>query len=256
MKFIKLQKSLVLILTFIISFYGNKVSSEFININFMNKELKIIYYYLWWVLPTLLSLGLLFNLKSLTECLGLKNDIIQGLVYSIVFVLPMLLGSSIIGSLIKDLSITDFLQKTLLAGFMEEYLFRGFLFGILFLRLGWGFVPSSVLGAIIFGFGHVYQGNNFVESLGVFIVTASGAVWFAWLYIEWENNLWIPVFLHSLMNLSWLLFDISENALGSALANFFRVITIVLSIVLTVNKNKKNGMKINTKNLLINSINN
>jgi membrane protease YdiL (CAAX protease family) len=138
---------------------------------------------------------------------------------------------------------------------MEEYLFRGFLFGILFRKLGWGFVPSSVLGALIFGLGHIYQGSTYMETMGVFFITSIGGVWFAWLYIEWNNNLWVPVFIHILMNLSWALFEISSNSLGGFYANLFRLITIALSIIITIKYNQKKGLRINSKNLMVNNIN-
>ncbi|HDR04340.1 MAG TPA: CPBP family intramembrane metalloprotease [Candidatus Marinimicrobia bacterium] len=137
-----------------------------------------------------------------------------------------------------------------LPGFMEEFLFRGFLFGLLFLKLGWCFIPAALIGALIFGLGHVYQGNAFMETLGIFFITAMGAVWFAWLYIEWNENLWIPVFLHIVMNLSWLLFDIGENALGDLAANLFRTITITLTIVITIYWHREKGLKIGKKELI------
>ncbi len=63
-----------------------------------------------------------------------------------------------------------------------------------------------------------------------------GAAWFAWLYVEWRNNLWLPIGLHILMNLYWALFDIESNALGGVWANVFRGLTIALSIIYTLRK--------------------
>jgi len=130
-------------------------------------------------------------------------------------------------------------NKGLLTGFMEEYMFRAFLFGIFLRKLKWGFIPTSILGAVIFGLGHIYQGSTFLETLGVFAVSSAGAIWFSWLYVEWNNNLWIPIFLHTLMNLSWVLFEVSTNALGGFYTNLFRVITIALTIIITILYHKK-----------------
>jgi uncharacterized protein len=105
------------------------------------------------------------------------------------------------------------------------------------------------LARFFFGIGHIYQGNAFVETLGFFSITAMGAVWFAWLYIEWNANLWVPIFLHLLMNLSWALFDIGNNALGDLAANLFRNITITLTIVITIYSHREKGLKIR-KNVL------
>lgn len=142
---------------------------------------------------------------------------------------PMFISSAIAGSIPADLSALRLVQDTLLAGFMEELLFRGFLFGLLFRFCGWGFIPASMAGAVVFGLGHLYQGSSIPEVAGVYLVTAMGAVWFAWLYIEWNNNLWLPVFLQILMNFSWTLFDMSSNAIGDVFPNLFRMITIALT---------------------------
>lgn len=164
----------------------------------------------------------------------------------------MLISSALAGKIPPDLTAFRLVQASLLAGFMEELLFRGFLFGLLFRFCGWGFIPSSLAGALVFGLGHIYQGASLPESAGVFLVTAMGAVWFAWLYIEWENNLWVPIFLHILMNLSWTLFDMSGNALGGLFANLFRIITIALTIILTLRAAKQRGLKITRESLLWN----
>lgn len=89
--------------------------------------------------------------------------------------------------------------------------------------------------------GHLYQGVSFGQTTGVFIVSAMGAVWFAWLYVELDN-LWIPIFLHVFMNLSWTLFDVSDNALGGIYVNIFRAITIALTILITIRFHKKGGL--------------
>ena len=103
-----------------------------------------------------------------------------------------------------------------------------------------------------FGLGHLYPGVNPGEAVGVFLVTAMGAVWFAWLYIEWENNLWVPVCLHVLMNFSWVFFDVGGSALGDSFSNIFRVITIAFTVVVTLVYNRKReGLSICRKNLFV-----
>ena len=136
---------------------------------------------------------------------------------------------------------------------MEEFLFRGFLFGVLFRKIGWGFIPASVLGAIIFALGHLYQGSGTNELIGIFLITFIGSAWFAWLFIEWRENLWIPIFLHVFMNLSWTLFNVSDNALGDIYTNIFRIITIILTVVATIlYNNRKDKYRVNGKNLFLN----
>lgn len=126
------------------------------------------------------------------------------------------------------------------------------MFGLLFYKMKWGFVPAALLGAIIFGMVHMYQGESVVQTVLIFGITAMGAVWFAWLLVEWGNNLWVPIFMHVFMNMSWVLFDISENAMGGLLSNVFRATTIALTIIYMIRKNKQSGMRVNTQNLFYN----
>ena len=247
--------SIIVILTFLIAFYGKRILSEYYTISISSSYLKIAYSYLWWILPTALIAGLLYGFSSILYNIGIQKGLKTGLLFSIVTVLPMFLSSAIIGQVGEDLNVLLLVHQTIFAGLMEEYLFRGFLFGILFRKLGWGFIPASILGALIFGLGHIYQGSTFLETTGVFFLTSIGGIWFAWLYIEWNNNLWVPIFLHILMNISWGLFEVSNNALGGFYTNLFRIITITLTILITIKYNQKNGLRINSKNLIINDNN-
>lgn len=245
--------SIVIILAFLIAHYGRDVLNFFMPISFSTNLLIISYAYSWWVFPALLVVGILYGFKDSLKNLGLNKGFLIGFIFAFITVLPMLISSAIIGRIADNLDFTSLFLKTICAGFFEEFLFRGFLFGILFRKLKWGFIPASILGALIFGLGHIYQGSTPLETLGVFAVTAVGAVWFAWLYIEWGSNLWVPIFLHTLMNVSWLLFDVGNNALGGLYTNIFRAITIALTIIITIRYHKKRGLNINRKNLIINN---
>lgn len=244
----RVTDSIIVIVTFLIAFYGKRL----LNI-LLPPALQDFTWYLWWGISAVGVLGVLFGFKEVFKNLGLNKGFLTGLIFGFVTVSPMLISSAIAGDIDKDLSIGSLIHTTLVAGFMEEFLFRGFLFGILFRRLDWGFIPASILGGLIFGMGHLYQGSTIAETIGVFLVTSAGAVWFSWLYAEWDN-LWIPVFLHILMNLSWILFDVSSNALGGSYTNLFRVITIALTILITIRRHKKSGMRITKQNLLINKM--
>jgi len=247
--------SVIVILTFLLAFYGRRILSHFFPLTIETEYLRITYPYLWWLLPTTLFTGLLFGFKRIFTVLGLEKGFIKGFLFAFITVLPMLISSAVIGKIDTDLKLSRLFHQTLFAGFMEEYLFRGFLFGLLFRKAGWGFIPASLIGALIFGIGHIYQGTTILETAGVFFITSLGAVWFAWLYIEWDNNLWVPIFLHILMNLSWALFNVSSNVLGGLYTNLFRMITIALTIVITMKFQKKKGLRIAKHNLLVNADN-
>lgn len=255
MKQRKISISIIIILTFLIALYGKKILSEFLTFSISSDYLNVAYNYSWWIIPIFLATGLLFGFNNILKTLGIEKGLFLGFFIALITVSPMLISSAIIGHVIENFKLISFLHSTIFAGFMEELLFRGFLFGILFRKLCWGFIPASIIGALIFGIGHVYQGSTLLETIGVFFITALGAGWFAWLYIEWNNNLWVPIFLHVLMNLSWILFEVSSNALGGLYTNLFRVITIALTIIITIRHNKKNGLNIKMNNLISNKNN-
>lgn len=240
----------VVITTFLIAVFGNSLLIKFVDVQTDNLWLKTAYSYAWWVLPVIVATGLLFGFQRVIHELGLNKSFIKGIVIAFLFTLPMLAGSAITGELNTSLNPLNLLRSTLFAGFFEELLFRGFLFGILFRRAGWGFIPASLPGALVFGMLHLYQGSNPTELTGIFLVTFVGSLWFAWLYTEWDLNLWVPIGLHIFMNLSWALFFTGFNALGGWEQNVFRIATIASSVVFTIMmcRNRKLFI-INGKNL-------
>ena len=142
------------------------------------------------------------------------------------------------------ITIPAIIQLTVCAGLFEELYFRGFLFGQIFRYTKIGFIPSILLGALLFASGHLYQSTEISVLTGVFLTTFMGAIFFAWLYIEWNYNLWVPVCMHFLMNLSWEIFTVSENALGGVTSNVFRGATIAFAIVATIMYKKRHGIKL------------
>ena len=100
------------------------------------------------------------------------------------------------------------------------------------------FIPSCD-SAIFFGIGHLYQGNGWAQTAGIFAVTFAGALWFSWLYKAWDNNLWVPIGLHFLMNLYWSIFQVGDNALGGMLPNVFRAATIAITVWLTLRRQRQ-----------------
>jgi uncharacterized protein len=247
----QILNTFIITITFITAFYGKGIVSSFLSISISTYYLKIIYFYSWWLIPVLLVSGFLYGFKNILSSLGINKGFFTGLVFAMITVSPMFISSAIMGQ-IRDIKLLNLLHSTVFAGLCEEILFRGFLFGLLFRKTGWGFIPASLSGALIFGLGHIYQGTNTGEIFGIFFITTLGAVWFSWLYAEWRYNLWVPVFLHILMNLSWTLFDVSDNALGDLYTNLFRVITIACTIVITILYNRQRGLSINRRNLIFN----
>lgn len=193
----------------------------------------------------------LLNPKSvinLLDELGLRKKPLIGLGIAFIATLPMLLGFALTSPFNKEVTAMGVLQGSLLAGSVEEILFRGFFFGLLFRKVRIGFFPLILLVSIFFGIGHLYQGYDLASTLGVFLITAAGSAMFAWLYVEWEMNLWVPIGMHILMNLYWDLFDIgASTALGGWLPNIFRFATVGLAIFLTVRKIRESGLNLRGK---------
>jgi len=193
-------------------------------------------------IPLFLAAWIIRKEGTLLSAFGISKGVFSGFVAAFVFTIPMFIGGLIFYSLTPGISAERLLMATLFAGFFEELYYRGFLFGMLFRFTNLGFIPSVLLSAVLFASGHVYQSPDFATATGIFLTTFMGAFFFAWLYAEWQFNLWIPIFLHTFMNLAWEVFSVSDNALGGITANIFRALTIALAIILTLIYNRKKNI--------------
>ena len=203
--------------------------------------------------PVLMALYILHGFNTMISAVGLDKSVLRAIIFSLLCTLPMLIGYAVVFDFNHGFSLNQFLVTVLAAAFFEEMYYRGFLFGQLFRYTSFGFIPSVLIGAIVFGAVHVYQGHDIIESIGVFAITFMGAVLYAWVYVEWNYNLWVPIFLHLFMNLFWALFSAAENAMGGFYANLFRSITIALIIILTLTFKRRThkSLSINRGNLFI-----
>lgn len=177
---------------------------------------------------------LLLGFKKGLHHSGWMAPVLPALAVGLIATTPMWLGFWILISEPPQWPISDLFYKALVTGIVEESIFRGVLFGMLFRCAGWHFIPAAGLAAVLFGFGHIYQGGSLMSAAGIFAITAIGSLWFSWLYVRWNFNLWVPVFLHALMNAWWMIFSVDQTALGDATANVLRALTIAVSIGLTL----------------------
>ncbi|WP_338814192.1 CPBP family intramembrane glutamic endopeptidase [Bernardetia sp. Wsw4-3y2] len=248
------KESFFIILIFVIANYGRAFITKLPEFSIENiDELwqRLFYVYGWEIGIVLIVCSIWFG-KKLTNELGLNKGFLKGFGIAFLCTLPMVIGYFLIGNFIpQNFTFSKLLSSSVLPAFSEELLFRAFLFGLLFRRLEWGFIPAAFASAFIFGFGHLWQGNNFLDTLGVMAVTSMGGLWFAWLFAEWNYNLWLVIFLHLLMNWYWGIFEITNNnALGGIDSNIFRFITIIVSIVWTIRiAKKRNHFEVNKKRL-------
>ena len=201
------------------------------------------------------ALMLLHKPCTILSTLGLARGFGRGLLFGVLCTAPMLIGYAVISSFNRTTSPDDMFTFIVVAGFFEELIFRGFVFGELYRTGRWGFLPAALLTALAFGSLHLYQGHDWSSALGSFGITAAGSIFFSWIYVESDNNLWSVIWLHTLMNAPWILFSVSSSgAVGSLWANGFRLCTLLTAIGLVVLYKKQRGLPyyINTKTLITN----
>ena len=198
------------------------------------------------IIPVLLLTAIVIKPKDIFSFLGLNRNIIKGLGIAILCVAPLYIIFPLFGGINTDLTIPLLLQKSILPGFKEEFICRAFMFGLLFRYSKTGFSWAVILPALYFGSVHLYQGHDALSTLAAFGVTFIGALYFSWMYVEWNFNLWVPIGLHMLMNGAWVIFSMegTEVAAGGLISNIARVISMLLAIGLTVWHKRKNETKV------------
>lgn len=170
---------------------------------------RTLHYILNYLLAGLIPTGALFLLharRDIASSMGLSHGFGTGLLFAVTATLPMITGYAVIGEFDRELSADEAFTWIFIAGMFEELVYRGFVFGQLFRYARWGFLPAALLAALAFGSLHLYQGHDPVSALTAFGVTALGSIFFSWLYVEWNYNLWSVIWLHTLMNLPWIVF--------------------------------------------------
>ena len=201
--------------------------------------------------PFFISALFLHKFKDFFFSFGLNKGFFKAFIWAFIFTIPMLVGFALVFHFNTGLKANVIIIGAIAAAFFEELYFRAFFFGYLFRFSKIGFIPSILIPSVIFASLHLYQSFDLMTMIGIFLTTFLGSLLFAWVFIEWEYNLWVPIFLHFLMNLYWLLFSAGETALGGLYSNIFRVLTIIFIIVGTILYKKKNNTKllINKNNL-------
>lgn len=201
-----------------------------------------------------LTCNYIINKRLSFRELGLGSDFLKAMGWAFVFTLPQLIGLSFLSHFNYHFSWRMVYEAIVLAGFGEEFIFRGFLFGLLFYYAGWGFLPAGIFTGLFFGWGHLYQADTFEQAIGIFLFTTGASLGFAWFYHAWRS-LWMVIFLHGFMDLSWEMNingELAENVLGSLWVNVFRFSTLILAIVFSIRYSKKIGSYDVKKRLWVN----
>jgi len=172
--------------------------------------------------------------------LGLRSPAARAGGFGLVATAPMWLVFAATHDFAPD-PVPELLYGSLLSPLAEELVFRGFLFGQLWRRAGWGLWPALAVSSLAFGYGHAEDAARLTEGLGLLAVTALGAAIFAWLYSRW-GTLVAPLALHVLMNASWGLWQVGDGALAGWVPFALQLTTVTLAIVLTLMAAKRGWM--------------
>lgn len=174
-----------------------------------------------------------FDYKAGLSELGLSSSIPEGLVFGLLAVLPLWVVFAFAFPLQTGISWDAVFFLALLSPIAEEVVFRGFAFRQLRDRLGFGFWTSSLSVAVVFGLVHLGMNQDLMDSVMVFLITALGSVVFSWTFEKSNFNLWYPIALHSLMNLSRNIFEVGvDSAYAGFLPTVMQLVTVVTVVVI------------------------
>ena len=180
---------------FFVTWYFNLGVRPFANFISTCKSIHYILHYLIAGIIPAAALLLLHRPDTILYRLGLTHGFGRGLLFGVLSTVPMFAGYAVIGSFNRETPPDHMFTFIVVAGFFEELIFRGFVFGELFRTARWGFLPAATLTALAFGSLHLYQGDDLISASAAFGVTAAGSIFFSWLYVESENNLWSVIWL-------------------------------------------------------------
>lgn len=242
----KIIRSLIVILAFLAYKYQKYFYAYGIfgkeNWNKLNEMFSLTLIVFTGVLMALLA-NYFINKKISFKEFGLTTGFSNGIMWAFIFTLPMFIGLPILVDFKLNFSFELVYKAMFLAGFGEEFVFRAFLFGLLFYYCGWGFLPAGIFTGLFFGAGHLYQAESFYSALGIFLFTTGASLGFAWFYYAWKS-LWMVIFLHGFMDLAWEMSindQLADNVLGSPWVNVFRFSTLIFTIVYSIYLAKKTG---------------
>jgi len=189
---------------------------------------------------TLVALMLLhrYGVKKALEEIGLNKPLAPALIFTLLATLPLWLVFAVTMPVQTGISLNAVFYLSLLSPLAEEVVYRGFAFGQIRRRAGWGFWPTALLIGFVFGLGHLGINQNMEEAIGVFLITTIGGVIFSWIYEKWDYNLWAPIGIHFSMNLAWNIFEVGDSAYAGWLPTTMQVSVLVMAILLITYKHR------------------
>jgi membrane protease YdiL (CAAX protease family) len=190
-----------------------------------------VFFFLYGVVAPMLVMAVLDGgLARIIDELGLTKPGLPALLFGFFVTLPAFLGFLTTGKVSNALAPREIVMGGLFFPFVEEAFFRGFLFGQLYGRAGWGFWPAALVPAVVFALGHLYQSQDPMELAGILAITGTGAILFSYVFMQWGANIWAPFACHAFLNIWWSVFAVDDTALGDQAANTFRLASIALAL--------------------------
>ncbi len=116
----------------------------------------------------------------------------------------------------------------------EELTYRGLAVGALMRLCGWRLLPACLWPALFFGVAHLSQGADLGTTLGVVAITGLGGLFFGWLFVRWDFNLWPAILMHVGMNGLFTAFALGDDAIGGWLLNTVRGGLVIGAVLLTL----------------------
>ncbi len=238
-------------------FWFGAVARPVANSAFFEGLLKVIV----WVPPSL-AVMMVWARASLHEAwrqLGLHAPVAPGWVFGAIATLPMALAALLRGPWLPDLD--DLVGTVLLGPFAEEVLFRGFLFTVLWRRVGWSWPVALTISAAAFGLAHVWRFDLWTplaalaagypdHAYEIFTsqlrglptlagIPAAAGLLFGWVFYRWDS-LWPAIGLHAAMNFWWAISHPGGKAFSwdIDLAGVAQAATMVMAVVLTLTRAK------------------
>ena len=183
------------------------------------------------------------GLKFALHELGLLESMRLAVLFALAVTLPNLLLRIAVAGAKPQINAAFVLMSAVASPMSEELLFRGYLFGQLYRRAGWPFWAAALVNAVPFIAGHFYQlsgkGWEFVVSVAeVLLLVGVSALFAAWVYVRWEYNLWVLIFIHALLNFYSTTFAISETSGFSWVDNVAWLMTLILVVLGTIYRNR------------------
>lgn len=188
------------------------------------------------ILLVLVALAVLHRLSTggvLREA-GIRRPSRSMIAVTVLATLPMWVVFALTTPVATNISVAAALYLAVLSPFAEEVVFRGFAFRQLYRHASFGFWPSVLVTSIVFSLGHLEKSSSAGQWIGIAAITFVGGGFFAWLFMRWEDNVFAPFVVHSLMNLAWQVFSVGETAFAGWLPTVMQGSVLVLAVVLTL----------------------